>query len=114
MHTNKFGVIFLMWFDLSIEGKSAMDPEEEDWGGRLEFGFNEKSFPKEIEDYFLLMEDECSTHSNNCGGRVSSVVFNMRKSVLKPPSYDPRNVLDLLNKYKDAHISDSGWREVGH
>ena len=46
VHTNKFGVIFLMWFDLSIERKSAMDPEEEDWGGRLEFGFNEKSFPK--------------------------------------------------------------------
>ena len=114
VHTNKFGVNFLMWFDLSIEGKSAMDPEEEDWGGRLEFGFNEKSFPKEIEDYFLLMEDECSTHSHNCGGRVKGVVFNMRDSVLKPPSYNPRNVVevDLIEKHGDAHILDSGWREV--
>ena len=52
------------------------------------------------------MEDECSTHSHNCGGRVSGVVFN------KQPSYDPRNIVDLLDKYSDAHIIDSGWREV--
>ena len=112
VHTNMFGVNFVMWFDLSIEGKSAMDPGEEDWGGRLEFGFSDKSFPKEIEDYFLLMEDECTTQSHTCAGRVRSVVFNMRDSVLKPSSYDPRNVVDLLEKYRDAHISDSGWREV--
>ena len=62
--------------------------------------------------FVLIMEDECSTHSHNCGGRVSGVVFNMRNSVLKPPSYDPRNIVDLLDKYSDAHIIDSGWREV--
>ena len=112
VHTNMFGINFVMWFDVSIEGKSSMDREEEDWGGKLEFGFSDKSFPKEIEDYFLLMEDECSTHSHNCGGRVTGVVFNMRNSVLKPPSYDPRNIVDLLDKYSDAHILDSGWREV--
>ena len=74
---------FVMWFDLSIEGKSAMDREEEDWGGKLEFGFSDKSFPKEIEDYFLLIEDDCSTQSHNCFGRVMGVVFNMRDRILK-------------------------------
>ena len=112
VHTNMFGINFVMWFNLSIEGKSVKDPEEEDWGGRIVFGFSDKSFPKEIEDYFLLMEDECTTQSHTCAGRVRSVVFNMRDHVLKPPSYDPRNVVDLLDKYRDAHISDSGWREV--
>ena len=70
VHTNMFGVNFVMWFDISIEGKSAMDREEEDWGGKLEFGFSDKSFPKEIEDYFLLMEDDYSTQSHNCFGIV--------------------------------------------
>ena len=28
VHTNMFGVNFVMWFDVSIEGKSAMDREE--------------------------------------------------------------------------------------
>ena len=50
----------------------------------------------------------------SCGGRVTGVVFNMMDSVLKPPSYDPRNIVDLLNKYRDAHIIDSGCREVDH
>ena len=27
-------------------------------------------------------------------------------------SHDPRNVVDILEKYGDAHVSDSGWREV--
>ena len=57
------------------------------------------------------MEDEGSTHSHNCGGRVTGVVFNMRDSVLKLASYDPRNIVDLL-EYRDAHIIDSGRREV--
>ena len=58
------------------------------------------------------MEDECSTHSHTCGGRVTGVVFSMRDSVLKPPSYDTRNIVDLIENYGDAHIIDSGWREV--
>ena len=42
VHTHMFGVNFVMWFDLSIEGKSAIiDPVEQDCGGRLEFGFSE-------------------------------------------------------------------------
>ena len=113
VHTNMFGISYLMWFDLKIEGKSALDREEEDWGGRLEFGFSEDKFPKEIEDYFLLMEDECSLLGHqNCAGRVKSVVFNMREKVMKPPDHDPRSIVELLEKYGDAHILDSGWREV--
>ena len=42
-----FGVNFVMRFDLSIEGKAAMDPDEEDWGRRLEFVFSEKTYPTE-------------------------------------------------------------------
>ena len=76
-HNNMFGVTFVMWFDLSIEAKSTMDREEEDWGGIIEFGFSAKSFSKYIEDYFLLMEDECSTHSHNCGRRVRGVVLTL-------------------------------------
>ena len=35
-----------------------------------------------------------------------------RESVIKPPSYDPRDIVALVEKYGDAHISDSGWRVV--
>ena len=112
VHTNMFGINYVMWFDISIEGKSSMDPDEEDWGGKVEFGFGDINFPKDFEDYFLLMEDECLTQSHACAGRIMGVLFSMRDKVLKPPSYDPRNVVDLIDKYRDAHIMDSGWREV--
>ena len=52
-----YGVTFVMWFDVGIEGKSAMDQEEEDWGGRLEFGFSDANFPKDVEDYFYPMSE---------------------------------------------------------
>ena len=45
--TNMFGVKYVMWFEVGIEGKEPMDQEEEDWGGKLEFRFSE------IEDYFF-------------------------------------------------------------
>ena len=112
VHTNMFGINFVMWFDISIEGKSSMDPQENDWGGRVEFGFSDKTFPKDFEDYFLMFEDDCSTQSHTCAGRVMGVLFDKRDKVLKPPIYDPRNVVDLIDKYRDAHIMDSGWREV--
>ena len=60
--TNLHGVKFMMWFEIGIEGKEPMDPEEEDWGGIIEFGFDDKKFDKDVEDYFLLFEDECSAH----------------------------------------------------
>ena len=108
VHTNMFGVKYLMWFDLSIEGKSALDREEQDWGGKLEFGFSDTSFSKDIKDYFLLFEDQCSLPSHHCAARVMGVASNMLDRVLDPPSYDPRSIVSLLNKYSDAHIIDSG------
>ena len=35
-----------------------MDQDEEEWGGKIEFGFKKKNFPKDLEDYFILFEDE--------------------------------------------------------
>ena len=112
MKTNLHGINYMLWFEIGIEGKEPMDPEEEDWGGNIEFGFSDKSFEKEVEDYFLLFEDQCSTHLHSCAGRVSGLLAHVRDKVIQPPSHDPRNVVDLLEKCGDAHISDSGWREV--
>ena len=67
--TNLFGVKYLMWFEVGIEGKDPMDHDEEDWGGRIEFGFHRKPFPTEMDDYFLLFEDKCS-QLHSCAGRV--------------------------------------------
>ena len=112
VHTNMFGVNYVMWFDVSIEGKDSMDPQEKDWGGKVEFGFSDRTFPKDFEDYFLIFEDDCSTQSHSCAGRIMGVLFEMRDKVLQPPGYDLRNVVDLIDRYRDAHIMDSGWREV--
>jgi hypothetical protein len=43
-HSNLFRVKFIMWVKIGIEGKDPMDKDEDDWGGRLEFGFSEKNF----------------------------------------------------------------------
>ena len=110
--TNMFEVKYLMWFEIGIEGKDPMDQEEDDWGGKIEFGFVDKKFDKDIEDYFQLFEDECSLQSHTCAGRVARVLNHVRDKVIEPPDYDLRNIVDLLDKYGDAHISDSGWREV--
>jgi hypothetical protein len=40
------------------------------------------------------------------------VLSHLREKVIEPPSYDHRHIVDLVDKYQDAHISDSGWREV--
>ena len=100
-----------MWFEVGIEGKDPMDQEEEDWGGRVEFGYQEKSFPTDLEDYFLLFEDKCS-QIHPCAGRVMGIQSHVRERVIKPPSYDPRDIVALVEKYGDAHVSDSGWRVV--
>ena len=109
--TNLFGVNFLVWFEVGIEGKDPMDDEEEDWGGKIEFGYEGKSFPTDIEDYFLLFEDQCS-QMHNCAGRIMGIQSHFREKVLKPPDYDPRDIVALVEKYGDACIIDSGWRAV--
>ena len=50
--------------------------------------------------------------SHTCAGRVARLLDHVRDKVIAPPDYDPRNIVDLLDKYGDAHISDTGWREV--
>ena len=65
--SNLFGVKYMMWFEIGIEGKDSMDQDEEDWGGKIEFGFRNEKFPKDLEDYFILFEDEC-TQSHACAG----------------------------------------------
>ena len=57
----------------------------------------------------MHFEDEC-TQSH--AGRVMGVLSHFRGKVIDPPSYDPRNIVDLIEKYRDALISNSGWREV--
>ena len=109
---NLFGENFMMWFEIGIEGKDPMDQEEDDWGGKIEFGFKDKNFCKDIEDYFVLFEDECSLMTHTYAGRVARVLDHVRDKVIGPPDYDLRNIVDLLDKYGDGHISDSGWREV--
>ena len=106
-----FGVNFLVWFEVGIEGKDPMDKEEEDWGGKIEFGYHGKSFSTDMEDYFLLFEDKCS-QSHMCAGRIMGIQSHVRDKVLRPPDYDPRDIVALVEKYGDAHISDSGWRAV--
>ena len=85
--TNLFGLNFLMWSEVGIQGKNPMDEEEEDWGGKIEFGYQGKSFPTDMEDYFLLFEDRCS-QSHTCAGRVMGIQSHVRDQLLKPP--DPR------------------------
>ena len=52
------GVNYLLWFEVGIEDKDPMDPDEEDWGGKVEFGFSDKHFEKNSEDYFILLEEK--------------------------------------------------------
>ena len=109
--SNFHGINYLLWFEVGIEGKDPMDPNEEDWGGKIEFGFSDINFAKDFEDYFILFEDQCTIH-NCCVGRVSGLQAHIRDKVLLPPSYDERNIVNLIEKYGDAHLSNSGWREV--
>ena len=92
------GVKFLVFFDIRIE--------EEDLCGRIEFGFKDNGFDMDIEEYFLKFEDQCSTQSHNCLGRIKAVCSDK-----KDLAWTPRNFLDLLEKYGDAHVIDRGWRE---
>ena len=42
--SNLFGVKYIMWFEIGIEGKNPMDKEER--GGKIEFCFSNKSFSR--------------------------------------------------------------------
>ena len=65
----------------------------------------------DIEDFFLLFEDKCS-QTHTCAGRIMGIQSHVRDKVLKPPGYDPRDIVALVERYGDAHISGSGWRPV--
>ena len=108
--TNLHGIKWLLWFDISIEGKDLMNPELEDRGGRIKFGFKEKEFSKDIDDFFLQFEDECSL-PHKCFGRIKSVSFEMRNLEVEPD--DAMNIIGLIEKYSDGHVIDSGCRVVG-
>ena len=79
--------IFFMGFEVGIGGKDPMDQEEEDWGGKVEFGFHENTSPTDLEDYFFLFEDKCSL-SHTCAGRIMGIQSHARDKVLKPPVYE--------------------------
>ena len=80
-------------------------------GPQIKFGFTDKEFPQEVEDYFVQFEDKC-TLPHCCPGRVIGVLEHVRENVIKAPEFDPRNIVSLVERYGDAHISDCGWREV--
>ena len=90
----------MSWFDVVIEGENAR--------GRLEFGFKDKDFPKSFDGYFLKFEELCTSKSHTCRGRVMGVVIGMRARV----KHDCKYLLDLVEKFGDAHILDSGWIEA--
>ena len=92
-----------MWFEVGIEGKDSMDQDEEDWGGKVEFGFTDKEFPQEVEDYFVQFEDKC-TLPHCCTVRVMGVLEHVMENVIKAPEFDPRNIVDLEERYVDAAL----------
>ena len=102
-------VQYVVWFDVIIEG-------EEKCEGRLEFGFKEKKdfshgnddFWESINDFFHLFEDICSSQSHKCHGRVMGVLMEIRDRAKD----DSKCTVDLIEKYRDAHIVDGGWREA--
>ena len=52
-----------------------------------------------------MFEDRCSLAPHHCAARVSGFALNVRDRVLQPPDYDGRNIVDLVDKYGDAHIA---------
>ena len=82
---------YVVWFEVGIKGKDALDQEEEDWGGKIKFGFSDKNFSTEIEDYILLFEDKFD-QSHACAGRVMGVAYHLRDKVIKPRIYTPETL----------------------
>ena len=52
-------------------------------------------------DYFRKFEDESSIQSH--AWRVSGLLKHVSHRVIRPPIYDPRSIVDLLEKFGDAH-----------
>ena len=50
-----------------------------------------------------MFEDICPLAPHHCAARVSRVALNVRNSVLQQPDYDGRNIVELVDKYGDAH-----------
>jgi hypothetical protein len=50
--------------------------------------------------------------SHTCAVRVMGIQAHVRDKVIKPPDYDPRDIVALVEKYGDAYISDFDWRIV--
>ena len=61
-----------------------------------------------VANHCYFAEDECS-QSQACAGKVMGFLSHLRDKALLPPSFDHRNIVDLINKNRDAHIGDSGW-----
>ena len=97
-----YGKNYLLWFGIGIEGKDPMDTIEEDQGGKFQFGFTDKKFDRDFEDYFIIFEYQCSL-SHNCVGRVSGLQAHGRDK-LEPPSFDQRGIVNLHEKYGDDHL----------
>ena len=93
-------VNYVSWFDISIDGGNDR--------GRLEFGFKDKDFPKSFDGYFHKYGEMCTSQSHKCRGRVKGVVIGMGERV----KHDSKYLLDLIEKFGDAHILDSGWIEA--
>ena len=64
-----------MWFEVGIEGRNPMDQEEEDWGGTMEFGFVDKKFPHEVEEYFLPYYSDFSLYTPEHGW--AGIIFHL-------------------------------------
>jgi hypothetical protein len=60
--------------------------------------YSENVFPNDVEDYFLMFEDQC-TQSHACAGKVRGVLSHIRKKLIDPPSYDQRS-----KKYKKKSL----------
>ena len=72
-----------------------MNQKEKDWGGTIEFGFEDKKFSREVKEYFYHLRT-IAQFSHSCAGRVMGVLEHVRDNVVKPPTHDPRNILDLV------------------
>ena len=65
---------------------------------KLNLDFKRKFSPTDMEDNVLLFKDSCS-QSHTCADRIMGIQAHIRDKGLKPPSYDPRDILALVEKY---------------